>query len=274
MAKLSKQDWKLHERANDLVESDSTLTWEERDFIFDNWNPMARNDVGAAGAFFTPAGVAHEFHVRGDTDMPVIDLCAGIGILTYQYVRAWQYYKPKNQSLICIERNYDFYQVGKRLVPEAHWIHDSIFNQDLIADLADEFDDCLPISNPPFGAVTVDPQETKWLIKSKDSIEVMAMDVALHLSNSALFILPEGYVNHIDSTNPKFRKAKKIKERYPNLYLELWCTDLSSYDNDWKGANPKVQIVDLYLDGQSRLKIKRKEKPIEQFSMFENTTTL
>jgi hypothetical protein len=50
MAKLTKNETKLHQQALDLIHSDKVLTFDECEFIFDNYCGDA---IGSTGAFFT-----------------------------------------------------------------------------------------------------------------------------------------------------------------------------------------------------------------------------
>src|SRR5687768_8572398 len=114
MAKLTKPEWDAHYKACELVESDRQLTEDDKCFILDNWNPMATNNVAAAGAFFTPKEWAHALMQWSSPRGRVIDFCAGIGRLGFT---AWQWRQDVITELVCVEINSDFVKVGRRVLP-------------------------------------------------------------------------------------------------------------------------------------------------------------
>jgi hypothetical protein len=81
MAKLMKAQRKAHAEAKAILTKDR-LTEDERGFVFRNWHEGANSISGAAGAFFTPYDLAGDFALDGAAGR-VIDLCAGIGVLSY-----------------------------------------------------------------------------------------------------------------------------------------------------------------------------------------------
>jgi hypothetical protein len=81
MAKLTKAQRKAHAEAEAILTKDK-ITNDERDFVFHNWHEGATHENGGAGAFFTPFDLACDFALDG-AGRRVIDLCAGIGVLSY-----------------------------------------------------------------------------------------------------------------------------------------------------------------------------------------------
>ena len=81
MAKLTKARRKAHAEAEAILTKDK-ITDDERDFVFRSWHEGATHENGAAGAFFTPFDLACDFALDG-AGRRVIDLCAGIGVLSY-----------------------------------------------------------------------------------------------------------------------------------------------------------------------------------------------
>ena len=63
MAKLTKKETKLHQQVLDLVYSDKPLTYDEKEFILQNY---AGDAVGATGAFFTPEMLSWDFIIDAD----------------------------------------------------------------------------------------------------------------------------------------------------------------------------------------------------------------
>ncbi|QXN69020.1 putative DNA packaging enzyme large subunit [Escherichia phage vB_EcoM_Skers] len=60
MARLSKQEQKLHDRVMELINSDRPLTYEEKEFCYNNYHG---DGLGGSGAFFTPEGLAWDFTI-------------------------------------------------------------------------------------------------------------------------------------------------------------------------------------------------------------------
>lgn len=146
MAKLTKAQRKAHAEAEAILTKDR-LTEDEREFVFRNWHEGAEFINGAAGAFFTPYDLAGDFALDGAGGR-VIDLCAGIGILSY-FVGQRARYGSRATELTCVEINPKYCEVGRKLVPEARWINADVFDWKKL-DLG-RYD--IAIGNPPFGRV-------------------------------------------------------------------------------------------------------------------------
>lgn len=155
--KLSKQKIKLHEQSVDYLKKEN-LSFDEKMFVLENWNESAEHINSKAGAFFTPTGLAKDFSLEIMESANIIDMCAGIGKLAF-----FAYYF-KNCKVTCIEINKQYYEVGKKILPEANWINDSIFNisNDLFFDQS--------ISNPPFGNIKTGINSEKHLYKGSDNV--------------------------------------------------------------------------------------------------------
>ena len=83
-------------------------------------------------------------YMSGDREITIIDLCAGIGMLSYPIIT-----KLKNLGVkfryVCIEYNHSYYEVGKKLLPEAEWYCMDVCDVDEIKKLG-HFD--IAISKP------------------------------------------------------------------------------------------------------------------------------
>jgi len=77
MAKLSKQQIKTHSQATEMLQQ-ATLTEDEKYYVLDNWQESATHINSAAGAYFTPEGLASDFAIEVG-GRRIIDLCAGSG---------------------------------------------------------------------------------------------------------------------------------------------------------------------------------------------------
>lgn len=235
--KLSKAQAKAHQQAMDLVYSDKTLTEDDKQFILDGFQESATEMNGLAGAFFTPWGLARDFslEVAGSSldGGGIIDLCAGIGMLSFAC-------RGKHERMVCVERNPSYVEVGKRILPEAEWYVGDVFE---IAPTLGIFD--WAISNPPFGAIKADSFVGNY---SGAKFEYKVMELASQISEFGAFILPQmsapfrysgqqNYRDEIDESCQRFMDQAGIA-------MEVGCgIDTSVYLRDWKGVSPLCEIV-------------------------------
>lgn len=237
MAKMTKEQAKQHRKAEELVALKRDLTEEEREFVLDHWQEDSTGKLD--GAFFTPADLAREIHweVYGDR---VIDLCAGIGRLAWGCRDLCRRANGEpERTFVCVERNPAYVRVGRKVLPEAHWICGDVF--DLPPGLG-RFDTA--ISNPPF-----------MLRRSGNGpryqggrFEYHVIDVAGTLADRGVFIIPQTSApmeisygkGHVRRNNPgleQFTRQTGIKLRP----MRPWI-DTSAYDG-WRGAAPRVELV-------------------------------
>ena len=152
MAKMSKTKLKLHQEAMSLVRSNKELTMQEKEFILEHYKPYADHNVTDTNAFFTPMVLAQSATIEmpnpDEYDSPVrmLDLCAGVGMLSFAYYH-YSGYDTRNVEIVCVELEEEYVEVGKRILPEATWIQGSIMDTTIFEELG-KFD-CF-ISNPPF----------------------------------------------------------------------------------------------------------------------------
>lgn len=240
MAKLTKPQAKAHAQACDIL-TKSTLTDDDKDFVLKNWNEGANHVNGASGAFFTPYDMAFDFTIdaigQGGYGGRVIDLCAGIGMLSY----AIWHRSHQRARITCVERNPDYLAVGQKILPEAEWI---------LADVLDVLDMDLgrfdvAVSNPPFGAIKRDKNSPRY---SGKDFEFHVVDIASHIAGSGAFIVPQMSAGFNYSGRPCYErqndgKAVKFQE-LTGLHFEAGCgIDTNFYINDWKGVSPMCEIV-------------------------------
>lgn len=238
--KLSKAEIKAHNEAMALVNCDRPLKDDEKEFILDNFNEGALHINSAAGAFFTPRALARDFAIEV-AGKRVIDLCAGIGSLSYAV-------EQKVEKLVCVEINADYLRIGKRIVPNATWINASIFDLDL--DDLGLFD--VAISNPPFGNIKGDGFNGKY---SGSQFEYKVMEIASRLASYGVFILPQASANFEYSGKQNFKeiesdKAKKFREQTGILMQPNCGIDTAIYKDDWRGVSPICEIVCCEFDAK------------------------
>src|SRR3972149_9267496 len=78
MGKITNRQTKLHDQVMDLIHSDRSLSRDEVEFCFQNFNPLATHNIGKGAIYFTPFDLAWELAVMTQPKGAVIDLCAGI----------------------------------------------------------------------------------------------------------------------------------------------------------------------------------------------------
>lgn len=238
MAKLTKEQNKKHLAAIELLKKE-ILSEDDIEFVYKNWHEGADHNNSLSGAFFTPFDMAMDFAF--DVGGPkIIDLCAGIGMLSYAVMmRNW--YDRNDFEFVCVERNPDYVEVGKKLMPQATWICADVFD---ILDMNLGYFNTA-ISNPPFGNISRSKNSPRY---SGKDFEFHVIDIASHIADFGTFIVPQGsagfnYSGRQFYERQKEGKAVKFQEQ-TGLYFEAGCgVDTSVYKNEWKGVSPICEIV-------------------------------
>lgn len=246
MAKLTKSEIKAHAEAIALIDCGRPLKDDEKEFILDNWQESATHINSSAGAFFTPRGLARDFAIEvggGNTDTSrCIDLCAGIGSLSYAV-------EQKVGSLVCVELNPEYAKIGKRIVPDAEWIVSSIFNLPNVGRFL------WAISNPPFGKIKSEGFAGKY---TGSDFEYRAIEVASRIATLGAFILPQMSAPFRFSGRPYFEedesdKARKFREQ-TGITMEPGCgVDTNIHKGEWRGVSPVCEIVVCEFDEPAKV---------------------
>lgn len=225
--KLSKIMIKNHERAMDLVHSDRKLNEDDKIFILENFQESANHINQAHGAFFTPLDLAFDFSIEvpDTTDgLDLIDLCAGIGMLSFASRR-------KAKNITCVEFNPNYILVGKRVLPEAEWIHaDALsYNYDRKYDFA--------ISNPPFGNIKTGEHAGKY---KGSKFEWKIAEKAKEIAMNAALIVPRASACVSVGRNDilEFQKTTGV-------IFENSCVDIQDYRSEWRGVSPDCVITTI-----------------------------
>ncbi|MDX8563476.1 hypothetical protein OZ664_05640 [Elizabethkingia sp. HX WHF] len=252
--KLSKAQIKLHEQAEEYLKKD-VLTFDEKLFVLENWNESAKHTNSSAGAFFTPVGLAKDFAFCIHENNNIVDLCAGIGMLAF-FAFHW-----KNCKVTCIELNPDYVRVGKKILPEATWINDSI--TDIKFFNIGTFDQA--ISNPPFGKIKTGLTGYDRRYNGSE-FEYIAIDIASTIAKEGCFILPQSSTpfkysgeRSYSDVEPSTKLKKFLKETGFEMELPIGI-DTSVYINEWKGVNPMCEIVDIDFYSESVIVDELKEE--------------
>lgn len=236
--KLTKAQIKAHKEAEALVDCDRPLHDEEKEFILDNWQEAATHINSAAGAFFTPRGLANDFAIEVDGSStetgPCIDLCAGIGSLGYAVERRFK-------RMVCVEVNPDYARIGRRILPDAEWIVCSVFDPRILQ--LGRFS--WAISNPPFGRIKAPDYQGPY---TGSEFEYRVIEIASRLADFGAFILPQTSAPFRYSGQQCYRedetdKARKFREQ-TGIIMEPNCgIDTSIHRGEWRGVAPVCEIV-------------------------------
>jgi predicted RNA methylase len=240
MAKLSKEEIKLHEQALRLLDKEE-LTFDEKCFVLDNWHEGANHINSKAGAFFTPESVAGGVAIEA-SGRSFIDLCAGIGRLAFA---VWDYKNPFHSERVkldftCIETNPDYIEVGKKIMPQARWIRADVL--DLPADIG-HFD--CAIANPPFGNIAGSKKSSPRI--KNGPFEYKVIDVASDIADHGVFIIPQGSSPFKISGCRTFElQSPAIYERFvesTGIVLDHNCGIDTTVDAKWRGVKIITEIV-------------------------------
>lgn len=238
MAKLTKAQSKAHAEAEAILTKDR-LTEDEREFVFRNWHEGAEFINGAAGAFFTPYDLAGDFALDG-AGVRVIDLCAGIGILSY-FIGERAKYGNRPTELTCVEINPKYCEVGRKLLPDARWINADVFDWREL-DLG-RYD--IAIGNPPFGRVRRSANGPRY--RGAD-FEFHIIDIAAELADHGAFIVPQQSASFQYSGRHCYERRATGKgvdfQNATGLEMEIGVgVDTSIFKDEWKDTSIITEIV-------------------------------
>lgn len=240
MAKLTKAEAKLHQQACDILAKD-VLSEDEKLFVLDNWQESASHVNTVAGAFFTPFDLARDFAIETYPGR-IIDLCAGIGALSFA-IRCKHQWDKAELDLTCIEINPDYVAAGRKILPEANWIQASVF--DVLEMGLGHFD--VAVSNPPFGRIQR-PDGKRAPRYTGAEFEFHVIDIAAHLAEYGVFILPQMSAGFKYSGSQEYRRDTSGKavdfQSSTGIYLGPSCgIDTAFYKDKWRGVSPICEIV-------------------------------
>ncbi len=238
MAKLTKAQRKAHAEAEAILTKDR-LTEDERDFVFQNWHEGANHINGAAGAFFTPWGLAADFALDAGSGR-IIDLCAGIGILSY-FVHHRSRWGTQVADITCVEQNPRYVEVGRKLLPEARWINADVFDWREL-DLG-RFDHA--IGNPPFGRVRRSANGPRY---RGPEFEFHIIDIAAELADHGAFIIPQQSATFKYSGSHCFERRASGRgyefEQKTGLEMDAGAgVDTALFRDDWKDTSIICEIA-------------------------------
>ena len=228
MAKLTRTQLSKHKEACDLLDLARDLTYDEVIFVLSHWLPDSHSKTSGA-AFFTPLYIAHWVAQESGDEGHILDLCAGIGHLTYFQMRRLMYTRPHHEpQLTAVEINPEFIKAGKKLVPQAHWIEGDIFDRSFWRSIDLSPQPWMYISNPPFGTAQSD-----WL-EYKGNSALMAVEVGLRVTGdgTGVVVLPQAVLPFEYSGKRGYRRRQPVKsgKDFVNTWpdYQIGCSSLDT----------------------------------------------
>jgi predicted RNA methylase len=247
--KLTKPEIKLQKEVKEVLIKE-VLTFEDKEFIYENFHPGTVADITSDSAYFTPLDMAYDFGLFAGRYGVCVDMCAGIGGLTFA-ARTRDHYDKKIKHSICIERNPKFIEIGKKLLPEAIWIQGDIFDKSIWDEITTTYGKVNYVySNPPFGKVTKTGADRSWLKYKGADLDMAAIEVALNWCDNISMILPSGSLTFKYSGRPHYeeienRKINKLKSDIGfDFIMSNPGIDTTAYDQ-FKGTKITVEYVDI-----------------------------
>lgn len=281
MAKISKRVLNKHNQAVELLKKEK-LNFNEREFVFDNYHEGAGKMNNLISAHFTPYSIARSIGQNIAFTDCFVDLCAGIGILSYALKR-FSEWDNKPIFGICIENCTEYYEVGKKLLPEFHWINGDCFDPKVIEEVKTLMKDkrFSVVSNPPYGKQI--KTETKELLKYTESIfEYKAVEWgAIVGAYDGAFLIPQSSCPFKYSFNQGFEKQESANYNkfYSQTGIEIkmntgYTTEIPHDEEKegrgWKDVSIKTEIanVDFYDLEYTPKTIKEESNTDFQTSLF------
>ena len=253
MAKISKRVLNKHNEAVTLLEKDNLMSYE-RDFVYENYHEGAGKMNNLISAHFTPRSIAHSMthNIRQEN---WVDIGAGIGMLSMMILRQNELsFNTKGFLGICVENCTEYYEIGKKLLPECVWINGSIFDQEVIDEIklimdGDEFS---IISNPPYGKQVKGSHRDMHYTGAIFEYKAMEMGAILGAYDGCFLIpqqsAPFRLTGNQETYNEKY-KTKDYKKFVEQTGLEIsanagFSTEICLEDDPgWKDVSPTVEIA-------------------------------
>jgi predicted RNA methylase len=213
--RFTKGDIQSHEKAQALIsgcdplaEESIILSIEDTLFCFDNWLPgVAMPDSSwRKQAFFTSYPLAQQVAMEFDGDGDVyVDICAGVGILAFALIQHLSD-SGKKGTVICIEKEPAFIEIGKKLVPQAIWIEGDALSEELWDNLPMQPD--FFITNPPFNIKT---DKSEWLKAPEPCLGFIEAGLKKTRQSSGIAILPQKYASYVHTVSVRSHEGEKYR---------------------------------------------------------------
>lgn len=282
MAKISKRLLKKHNEAIELLKKDD-LNFLDREFVFYNYHEGAQNMNNLISAHFTPYSIARSMSQNITYPNCFVDLCAGIGILSYALKRANEW---DNKPIfgICVEKSQEYYRIGKKLLPDFHWINGDCFDPKIIKEVKKLMKDksFSIISNPPYG--TQVKTDTKNLLKyTGKNFDFKAVELGAILgAYDGAYLIPQTSCPFKYSFNQGYEKQESKEhdkfKKQTGLEISMNCgfgTEIPQGDEggDWKDVKIITEIATIEYEEYNYKPLNfavhtQENNPIKQPTLF------
>ena len=282
MSKLTKDQTKRHEQCLRLLEKES-LSTDDKFFVLENYHEGATNMNAKNGAFFTPQQLARDIAL-GCAGSPTVDLCAGIGALMFPVVNGLKWNKEEI-DITCVEFNREYFEVGRKIIPEAKWhladVTDFDFWCNLLGPNPNEWQKFeYAYSNPPFGKIKA-LEDTMPLQYKGAEFDLKVAEICAMVAEHSTLILPQmstpfrysGGNPGNDGYYAKPGRSRKYDRFTKQTGIEFTFNigiDTDQYKAQWKGVSPTCEIVHIEDPYQVNYKtpVKPTAKPQGQIKLF------
>lgn len=248
MGKISKEAMKRHSKAMEIIEQD-VLSYDDKIYVLENYHEGATNMNNLVSAHFTPMSLARSVE-QCTRNYNFVDLCAGIGILSWCQSRVMEF-EQREFVGVCVENCLEYCKIGKKLLPELHWINGDIFNPKVINRVKEIMrgQDFSVISNPPYGRQV--KTNTDILKYKGPEFEYKAIELGYQLGASeGVFLIPQNSCNfkmsgqrntNLNIPCSKYEKFEKETDiiMSPNIGF---TTDIQD-ENGWKDVSIATEIA-------------------------------
>lgn len=257
--KLTKPQARLVAQTRELLQKNK-LSLDEKEFVLENYVPA--NMVPLA-QFFTPYNLASQVCMyTPDDDTAIVDFCAGIGGLAYHVAREW---RPSPVRLICIEKDVELIEIGKKIVPEAEWLCGDIFDKALLDEIIPK--KAFAVLNPPYGkSKKLIETDYSWIGYQGD-LALMALEVAFRYCKNGVAILRQDHCPYKYSGQSYFKNepgAEFLKFEKHNIRCKMIPSSIDTTCCDsFKFTNIITELVPFglsHLDYDDLERIEQLEK--------------
>ena len=281
MSKISIPVLNLHNQAVELLKKES-LNFCDREFIFDNYHEGAGQMNNLISAHFTPYSICRSLCQNITYTDCFVDLCAGIGMISYALKRYEEMSFNKPIFGICIEKCTEYYEVGKKLLPEFHWINGDCFDPEVIEQVKElmKGKKFSVISNPPYGnQVKTDSKELLKYTGSTFEYKAIELGAILGAYDGA-FLIPQvsapfrisGVLMHGKKVYEEEYKTKNYKKFVEQTGLEIshnngYDTVFLEEGEAWRDVSIPTEIACLEYE---ELNYVAKQEPVQQIGLFDS----
>lgn len=261
MGKISKRQMQKHQEALKILEK-NVLSHDEKEFVFENYHEGATNMNNLVSAHFTPESIALSMAHCIRTKDFIVDLCAGIGMLSYKAFRFYQCGSIDSEPRltgICVENCTEYYNIGRKLLPEFHWINGDIFDDNIISEIQELTKDKTfsIISNPPFGRQVKSTSDKLKYTSAEFEYKIIELGAILG-AYDGVFLIPQQscpfrITGSRGNTFSEEYKTSAYNKFVKQTGLEInanqgFTTEITESEDGWKDVSITTEIAIMEYD--------------------------